>query len=84
MAGFGNDVFARWSYIQGTLFPWLREQLDPVTAALEQLIIVLDTIGLAACRRRRATDAAASPRTAAPWRGLLSPKRCWACRPQRR
>ena len=48
MAGFGNDVFARWSYIQGTLFPWLREQLDPVTAALEQLIIVLDTIGLAA------------------------------------
>ena len=34
--------------IQGTLFPWLREQLDPVTAALEQLIIVLDTIGLAA------------------------------------
>ena len=48
MAGFGNDVFARWSYIQGTLFPWLREQLDPVTAALEQLIIVLDTLGLAA------------------------------------
>ena len=48
MAGFGDDVFARWSHIQGTLFPWLREELDPVTAALEQLIIVLDTIGLAA------------------------------------
>lgn len=48
MAGFGNDVFARWSHIQGTLFPWLREELDPVTTALEQLIIVLDTIGLAA------------------------------------
>jgi hypothetical protein len=48
MAGFGDDVFARWSHIQGTLFPWLREELDPVTAALELLIIVLDTIGLAA------------------------------------
>jgi Transposase DDE domain/Transposase domain (DUF772) len=48
MAGFGDDVFARWSHIQGTLFPWLREELDPVTAALEQVIIVLDTIGLAA------------------------------------
>jgi Transposase DDE domain/Transposase domain (DUF772) len=48
MAGFGDHVFARWSHIQGTLFPWLREELDPVTAALEQLIIVLDTIGLAA------------------------------------
>jgi hypothetical protein len=48
MAGFGDDVLARWSHIQGTLFPWLREELDPVTAALEQLIIVLDTIGLAA------------------------------------
>src|SRR5271169_1215340 len=48
MAGFGDDVLARWSHIQGTLFPWLREELDPVTAVLEQLIIVLDTIGLAA------------------------------------
>ena len=45
MAGFGDDVFARWRDIQGTLFPWLREELNPVTAALEQLIIVLDTIG---------------------------------------
>jgi hypothetical protein len=48
MAGFDDDVFARWSHIQGALFPWLREELDPVTAALEQLIIVLDTIGLEA------------------------------------
>jgi Transposase DDE domain/Transposase domain (DUF772) len=48
MAGCGDDVFARWSHIQSTLFPWLREELDPVTGALEQLIIVLDTIGLAA------------------------------------
>jgi DDE family transposase/transposase-like protein DUF772 len=48
MIGFGDDIFARWRHIQGSLFPWLREQLDPVTAALEQLIIVLDTIGLEA------------------------------------
>jgi hypothetical protein len=48
MAGFGDDVFARWSHIQASLFPWLHEELNPVTAALEQLIIVLDTIGLAA------------------------------------
>jgi hypothetical protein len=48
MAGFGDDVFARWRHIQGSLFPWLREELDPVTAALGQLIIVLDTIGLEA------------------------------------
>ena len=48
MAGFGDDVFARWRHIQSSLFPWLREELDPVTAALEQLIIVLDTIGLEA------------------------------------
>jgi len=40
MAGFGDDVFARWRHIQSSLFPWLREELDPVTAALEQLIIV--------------------------------------------
>lgn len=48
MAGFGDDIFARWRHIQSSLFPWLREELDPVTAALEQLIIVLDTIGLEA------------------------------------
>jgi hypothetical protein len=48
MTGFGDDVFARWRHIQSSLFPWLREELDPVTATLEQLIIVLDTIGLEA------------------------------------
>ena len=85
MAGFGDDVFARWSHIQDTLLPWLREKLDPVTAALEQLIIVLDTIGLAAYvpgppRHGRGRN----PRIAAPWPGLLSPRRYWACRPRRR
>jgi hypothetical protein len=48
MAGFADDVFARWRHIQGSLFPWLREELNPITASLEQLIIVLDMIGLEA------------------------------------
>ena len=25
---------ARWSYIQGFLFPWMREDNDPITEAL--------------------------------------------------
>ena len=39
---------ARWSYIQPYLFPFLREEIDPLTAKLEQLIYVLDMIGLEA------------------------------------
>src|SRR5208283_2937561 len=39
---------ARWSYIQPFLFPFLREEIPPLTAKLEQLIHVLDTIGLEA------------------------------------
>src|SRR5208283_1748276 len=39
---------ARWSYIQPYLFPFLHEEVDPLTAKLEQLIYVLDTIGLEA------------------------------------
>ncbi len=39
---------ARWAHVQSCLFPFMREELDPCTEALEQLIIVLDTIGLEA------------------------------------
>ena len=39
---------ARWSYIQGYLFPWMREDVDPVTEALGRLITTLDVIGLEA------------------------------------
>ncbi len=28
---------ARWNHIQGTLFPWLREEVDPMTEALGRL-----------------------------------------------
>ena len=39
---------ARWIHIQGSLFPWLREEVDPMTEALERLVTTLDVIGLEA------------------------------------
>jgi len=39
---------ARWSYIQDYLYPWMREDIDPVTEALGRLITTLDVIGLEA------------------------------------
>ena len=39
---------ARWSYIQPYLFPFLRQEIDPLTAKLEQLVYALDMIGLEA------------------------------------
>jgi hypothetical protein len=39
---------ARWSHIQGSLFPWLREEVDPITEALGRLVTTLDVIGLEA------------------------------------
>src|SRR3954463_7300200 len=35
-----------WINNQPSLFPWLEEELDPLTAKLEGLIIILDTLGL--------------------------------------
>jgi hypothetical protein len=37
---------ARWN--QGSLFPWLREEVDPITEALGRLVTTLDVIGLEA------------------------------------
>ena len=39
---------ARWIHIQGSLFPWLREEVDPMTEALGRLVTTLDVIGLEA------------------------------------
>jgi transposase len=39
---------ARWNHIQGSLFPWLREEVDPLTEALGRLVTTLDMIGLEA------------------------------------
>lgn len=43
-----DTVMSRWGHIQSYLFPWMREELEPCTEALERLIIILDTIGLEA------------------------------------
>ena len=45
---------ARWSYIQPYLFPFLREEVDPLTAKHEHLVYALDTIGLEAYVRAEA------------------------------
>src|SRR5271170_6890563 len=39
---------ARWNHIQGSLFPWFREAVDPMTEALGRLVTILDVIGLEA------------------------------------
>ncbi len=53
-----ETVMARWGHVQSYLFPWMREEFDPCTEALERLIIVLDTDWLGSLRatpsRRRA------------------------------
>ena len=47
-----DAIKARWShiqgYLQGHLFPWMREDDDPVTEALGRLVTTLDVIGLEA------------------------------------
>src|SRR3974390_2568061 len=39
---------ARWNHIQASLFPWLREEVEPMTEQLGRLITILDVIGLQA------------------------------------
>src|SRR6266511_3736478 len=36
----------RWSHIQASLFPWLREELDELTVQHERIVLVLDMLGL--------------------------------------
>jgi hypothetical protein len=48
MTDIHDVMMARWAHVQSCLFPSMREELEPFTEALEQLIIVLDTIGLEA------------------------------------
>lgn len=46
MSGSEDDLFGRWSHIQGSLFPWLREEVGELTAQHERIVLVLDTLGL--------------------------------------
>jgi hypothetical protein len=41
-----DDMKARWSHIQSFLFPWLREEIEPMTELLGRLVTILDVIGL--------------------------------------
>jgi hypothetical protein len=41
-------MWARWTHIQSSLFPWLREEVEPMTELLGRLITLLDVIGLEA------------------------------------
>ena len=43
-----DEMKWRWSYIQGYLFPSMREDIDPITEALGRLVTTLDVIGLEA------------------------------------
>src|ERR1700752_119415 len=43
-----DAVMVRLNHIQGSLFPWLREEVDPITEALGRLVTTLDVIGLEA------------------------------------
>ena len=43
-----DAMWARWNHIQGSLFPWLREEVEPMTELLGRLIMILDAIGLQA------------------------------------
>src|SRR6202050_1337526 len=63
-----DAMMARWNHIQGSLFPWLREEVDPITEALARLVTTLDVIGLEAfVPERPRTPARGSPR---PRQGL--------------
>ena len=41
-------MWARWTYIQRSLLPWLCEEIEPMTELLGRLITLLDVIGLEA------------------------------------
>lgn len=48
MADQRESHYGAWISRQRSLFPELRDELDPITARLEQLIVILDTLGLEA------------------------------------
>jgi len=44
MGKFGHTLSQYWSKIQGSLFPFLEEELDPLSAKQQQLISILEVI----------------------------------------
>jgi hypothetical protein len=41
-------MWSRWNHIQSSLFPFMREEIEPLSEALGRLITILDVIGLEA------------------------------------
>ena len=44
MSEIGKSLAQWWSNIQGTLFPLLGEELDPLTEKQQQLVTILEVI----------------------------------------
>ena len=61
-----QPYYGTWINRQRSLLPGLDEELDPLTAKLEQLIIILDTLGLEAFVAPPSAAAAAGHRMTAP------------------
>src|ERR1017187_10755674 len=43
-----DAMWARWNHVQSSLFPWMREEREPMTELLGRLVTILDVIGLEA------------------------------------
>ena len=46
MSKSSDELNLRWSHIQDSLFPWLREEVGGLTAQHERIVLVLDMLGL--------------------------------------
>lgn len=44
MSAFGKKISQFWEIIQGTLFPWLERELDPLTENQMKPIAILEVI----------------------------------------
>ena len=72
---------ARWIHIQGSLFPWLREEVGPMTEALGRLVTTLDVIGLEAFVPDPPRGPGRPPEDRRALARPSSPRRCWAFPP---
>src|SRR3954463_1926203 len=70
-----------WINSQPSLFPWLEEELDPLTVRLERLIIILDTLGLDAFVAKAVLTAASThdSQAAIPLARLSRQRVVWLC-----
>src|ERR1019366_1683508 len=76
-----DAMWARWNHVQSSLFPWMREEVEPMTELLGRLITILDVIGLEAFVPEAPRGAGRPPRIDAAWRAPSSPRPCSAFPP---